>query len=69
MTVNVKLKDETWKALNQRKEPGETFDDVVTKLVEQDNQEIGKYSVTQRIRQESKDEDGFDDGTIETFGF
>lgn len=34
MPTNIKLDDETWKRLNQRKEPGDTFDDVVVRLLD-----------------------------------
>jgi predicted CopG family antitoxin len=35
MPTNVKLQDETWKRLNARKDPGDTFDDVVTRLLDE----------------------------------
>lgn len=31
----VKVSEETWRRLNARKEPGDTFDDVVQELLEQ----------------------------------
>ena len=31
--TTIELKRSTWKALNQRKEPGDTFDDVVRELL------------------------------------
>ena len=34
MATTIEVSDETWKALNRRKEPGQTFDDVVGELIE-----------------------------------
>lgn len=31
----VKVSEETWRKLNSRKEPGDTFDDVVQRLLEE----------------------------------
>jgi len=36
--TTVKVKKETWKQLNKRKEPGDTFDDVISNLIEQSRQ-------------------------------
>lgn len=33
MPTNIKLDDSTWKRLNKRKEPGDTFDDVVVRFL------------------------------------
>lgn len=32
-TTKILVSDETWKSLNQRKEPGESFDDVIRRLM------------------------------------
>jgi predicted CopG family antitoxin len=32
---SLKVSPETWKVLNSMKEPGDTFDDVVSRLIEQ----------------------------------
>lgn len=34
----VKVSEETWRRLNARKEPGDTFDDVVQDLLEQSDE-------------------------------
>lgn len=33
--INVEITRETWRRLNARKEPGDTFDDVVRRLLEE----------------------------------
>lgn len=33
--TTIEVRDETWKQLNRRKEPGESFDDVVSRLASQ----------------------------------
>lgn len=33
--ITLSVTDQTWKQLNERKVPGETFDDVITKLLEE----------------------------------
>lgn len=33
--TTVQVSNETWKALNRRREPGESFDDVLQKILEQ----------------------------------
>lgn len=33
-TRTVRVSDETWKRLNQRKEPGDSFDDVISRLLD-----------------------------------
>ena len=33
--TTVKVSADTWKRLNQRKEPGDTFDDVISKLLDE----------------------------------
>lgn len=35
MPTNIKLHDKTWKRLNSRKEPGDSFNDVVSRLLDQ----------------------------------
>lgn len=35
MALNVRVHDETWERLNQRKKPGDTFDDVVVRLLDE----------------------------------
>jgi predicted CopG family antitoxin len=37
MGTTIEVADETWTALNRRKKPGESFDDVVQRLI--DNQQ------------------------------
>jgi predicted CopG family antitoxin len=32
--TTVQVSNETWKALNRRREPGESFDDVLQKILE-----------------------------------
>jgi predicted CopG family antitoxin len=32
-TTTVEVKTETWKQLNERKEPGDSFDDVISKML------------------------------------
>jgi len=34
MATTVKVKDETWRELNRRKGPGDSFDDVIESLLE-----------------------------------
>ena len=34
-TTTLQVTKETWKELNLRKEPGETFDDVIQRLLEE----------------------------------
>jgi|AKVG01.1.fsa_nt_gi predicted CopG family antitoxin len=34
MGTTITVSDETWKDLNRQKEPGETFDEVVQRLLE-----------------------------------
>jgi len=34
-TTTLQVTKETWKQLNLRKEPGETFDDVIQRLLEE----------------------------------
>lgn len=34
-TTTVEIKNETWKQLNRRKEPGDSFDDVISRLLEE----------------------------------
>lgn len=36
-TTTVQVDNETWKELNTRKEPGETFDDVIRRLLESED--------------------------------
>lgn len=36
-TTTIEISKDTWKCLNQRKEPGKTFNDVVSELLEDDN--------------------------------
>lgn len=33
MKTTIKVKKETWKRLNRQKEPGDTFDDVIERLL------------------------------------
>ena len=33
-TTTLQVSKDTWKRLNARKEPGETFDDVITRLLD-----------------------------------
>ena len=41
--TRVRVSEETWQALNERKdEPGETFDDVVQRLLDNDEQNPSK---------------------------
>jgi predicted CopG family antitoxin len=35
MATNISLHDDTWKRLNARKEPGDTFNDVVVRLLDE----------------------------------
>lgn len=35
--TSIEVKDETWKRLNRRKERGDSFDDVINKLLSQTN--------------------------------
>jgi predicted CopG family antitoxin len=34
-TTTIEIKTGTWKQLNQRKEPGDSFDDVISRLLEE----------------------------------
>lgn len=34
--TSIEIKSQTWKELNQLKEPGDTFDDVIQRLLERD---------------------------------
>lgn len=34
-TTNIRISRETWKRLNARKEPGDSFDEVIERLIEQ----------------------------------
>jgi len=34
-STTMKVKRDTWKQLNKQKEPGDTFDDVIGRLIEQ----------------------------------
>ena len=35
-TTTIEVKNETWKELNAKKEPGESFDDVIQRVLELD---------------------------------
>ena len=35
-TTTIEVKDETWKQLNMRKDRGDSFDDVIQRLLEND---------------------------------
>ena len=35
---HIRVTDETWKELNSRKEPGDSFDDVLSRLLEEDRE-------------------------------
>jgi predicted CopG family antitoxin len=37
--TNIQVKRDTWKELNLRKEPGESFDDVIQRLLKKANEE------------------------------
>jgi predicted CopG family antitoxin len=37
--TTIKVKGETWKRLNQLKEPGDSFDEVIQKLLKEDAEE------------------------------
>ncbi|WP_255455265.1 hypothetical protein [Natrialba sp. INN-245] len=37
-TTTIQVSKETWRQLNVRKDPGETFDDVVQQLLESDRE-------------------------------
>jgi hypothetical protein len=37
-TTTVQVSTETWKALNRRREPGESFDDVLQSILEAENE-------------------------------
>jgi hypothetical protein len=37
-TKNIRIHEETWRELHSRKRPGESYDDVITRLLEQDPQ-------------------------------
>lgn len=34
-TTNIRISRETWKKLNARKEPGDSFDEVIERLIEE----------------------------------
>lgn len=34
-TTNIRISKDTWKELNARKEPGDSFDDVISRLLEE----------------------------------
>ena len=34
-STTMKVKRDTWKQLNKQKEPGDTFDDVISRLIEE----------------------------------
>lgn len=36
MATTIEISDETWEALNRRKERGQSFDDVVTSLLDRE---------------------------------
>lgn len=36
--TTVRVSEETWQELNQRKQAGDTFDDVISRLVEAENE-------------------------------
>jgi predicted CopG family antitoxin len=38
-TTTVKLKRDTWKELNSKKEPGDSFDDVIRRLLNETDDE------------------------------
>lgn len=41
--THIRVTEETWKRLNQRKGPGDSFDDVITRLLdESDGEQSGK---------------------------
>ena len=42
--TNIEITQQTWKRLNSRKESGDSFDDVVVKLL--DATDVGKVEVT-----------------------
>lgn len=37
-TTTIEVKTQTWKELNMRKEPGESFDDVIQRLLDVDTE-------------------------------
>lgn len=37
-TTTIQVESDTWRELNGRKEPGETFDDVIQRLLADDSQ-------------------------------
>jgi len=37
-TTTIEVKDETWKELNMRKERGDSFDDVIQRLIKNDDE-------------------------------
>jgi predicted CopG family antitoxin len=38
-TTTVEIKTETWRELNARKEPGDSFDDVIRRLLDDESRE------------------------------
>ena len=40
MTTNIKIHDDVWKELNARKNPGESFNDVLVRMLEDTEQEV-----------------------------
>lgn len=43
-SVNIRIKRDTWKRLNSRKGPGDSFDDVISRLLDSDEANEGNSS-------------------------
>ena len=42
---HIRVTEDTWKALNRRKEPGDSFDDVISRLLEESEDTEGNRSL------------------------
>jgi len=49
--TTIKVKGETWKRLNQLKEPGDSFDEVIQKLLKQDAEEDNEGNTSPPLTQ------------------
>jgi len=41
---HIRVTDDTWKRLNRRKEPGDSFEDVIKRLLEEDEDAEGNLN-------------------------
>lgn len=52
--VNIRIKRDTWKRLHNRKEPGDSFNDVLQRLIEE-SEESGEKGNPTRMTPETAD--------------